>query len=80
MTTSDFSDDEDFSSSPSLDAVLTQATRISTLVQCFTLISFNDFQEEIIEPVLSKKDTIVIQPTGSGKSLCYRFPPVHEER
>ena len=79
VSTSDFSDD-DFPDSPSLDVVLTQATRIATLAQHFNLTSFNGFQQEIIDAVLAKKDTIVIQPTGSGKSLCYQFPPVHEEK
>ena len=68
VSTSDFSDD-DFPDSPSLDVVLTQVTRIATLAQHFNLTSFNGFQQEIIDAVLAKKDTIVIQPTGSGKSL-----------
>ena len=75
----DFSDD-DFPSSPGLDAVLTQATHVATLAQQFNLTAFNDFQQVIIDAVFTKRDTLVIQPTGSGKSLCYQFPPVHEQK
>ena len=36
--------------------------------------NFRDFQKEIIEDIIAGKDSIVIFPTGGGKSLCYQFP------
>ena len=46
------------------------------LVKQFGLTSFHEWQLKIIQAVLARKNTFVLQPTGSGKSLCFQFPPL----
>ena len=67
---------------PALDDIfngidVNSATQRYVLAEKFDVTHFRDFQKQAVEAALKGKDTLIIQPTGKGKSLCYQFPAVY---
>jgi len=48
--------------------------RFRVLSEKFHFSGFRKWQEEIIDILLTRRDVVVVMPTGSGKSLCYQLP------
>ena len=43
---------------------------------------YDDFrppQGEIVSSLLAGKDTLIIMPTGGGKSICFQLPALYKQ-
>jgi ATP-dependent DNA helicase RecQ len=49
------------------------------LQQYFGFTDFREGQDEVVGAVLDGRDTVVVMPTGGGKSLCYQLPALMRE-
>ena len=51
----------------------------SLLKEYFKFDAFRPMQEDIINAVLDREDTLAILPTGGGKSLCFQIPALAQD-
>jgi RecQ family ATP-dependent DNA helicase len=58
---------------PNLDPAL------AALREHFGFEAFREGQREVIDAILAGHDTVVVMPTGGGKSLCFQLPALMNE-
>ncbi len=57
---------------------MSEKTR-SVLQQYWGYPSFRPLQEEVVDAVVSGRDTLALLPTGGGKSICFQVPAMAME-
>jgi ATP-dependent DNA helicase RecQ len=55
------------------------STARNILKQYWGYEQFRPLQEDIVQAVLDKKDTLALLPTGGGKSICFQVPAMAME-
>lgn len=56
--------------------LITDADLQSVIAKYWGIHEFRPLQKEACEAVLNGRDSLVVMPTGGGKSLCYQAPAV----
>src|SRR5436189_2022533 len=53
----------------------TQLTALQqTIARCWGYTTFRPLQREAMDAVLADRDSLIVLPTGGGKSLCFQAP------
>ncbi|SVD83368.1 uncharacterized protein METZ01_LOCUS436222, partial [marine metagenome] len=52
---------------------------IEVMEECWGYESFLPLQSEAMQAISEGRDSVVVLPTGGGKSLCYQAPAVTQE-
>ena len=52
---------------------------LAALKSFFGFEEFREGQREVVEAILEGHDTVVVMPTGGGKSLCFQLPALMRE-
>ena len=56
-----------------------QLQPLEVLKNYWNFDQFRPLQEDIIQSVLARKDTLALLPTGGGKSICFQVPALAQE-
>ena len=61
-------------------APIAPARILDTVRRFWGFATLRPLQEQAIRAGLEQRDSLVVMPTGGGKSLCYQVPPAVAER